>query len=60
MYLCQQISTMKLADIATEFNLSNIGSVSTATHQVRQRCRVEPEFMRETDCIIQLILKKST
>jgi putative transposase len=58
MYLCQQISTMKLADIATEFNLSNIGSVSTATHQVRRRCRVEPEFTHEVDCVIQLILKK--
>ena len=39
MYLCQELVAAKLADIATQFHLNHLGSVSFITHQVRKRLR---------------------
>jgi putative transposase len=35
-YLCQELCAAKLTDIATQFQLGNIGAASFITHRVRQ------------------------
>jgi chromosomal replication initiation ATPase DnaA len=60
MHLCQEIAGAKLVTIAEYFNLTAIGSVSSATHQIRKKWRNDQEFNRKVVGIIQLFLKKST
>lgn len=56
MHLCQELAGAKLSALAKYFNLTGIGSVSSATHQVRQN---DPVFDRKVVCIIKKIIKKS-
>lgn len=60
MHLCQEIAGAKLSTIAKYFNLTAIGSVSSATHQIRQRRLNDPAFEHKVVGIIQNIIKKAT
>jgi len=60
MHLCQEIAGAKLSAIAEYFNLSAIGSVSSATHQIRQERRNDQAFDRKIVGIIQQNIKKAT
>jgi putative transposase len=49
MHLCQELAAVKLTDIAVQFNLSNIGSVSFITHQIRKNADEDKVFKAELD-----------
>ena len=55
--LCQEIAGAKLSTIAKYFNLTAIGSVCSATHQIRQERRNDQVFDRKIVDIIQTYLK---
>lgn len=54
MYLCQEWAGLKLKDIADEFNLSKMGGVSHATHQVRQSIKENSQFKQHVEHLIKL------
>jgi putative transposase len=60
MHLCQQLTGAKLTEIASQFNLSNIGSVSFITHQIRKRAAENDLFNREINGLVISIIKKAT
>jgi len=60
MYLCQELASARLVDIAREFNLGHIGSVSFITHQIRQQKKEDRDFAIELDDLIVFIMKKLT
>ena len=59
MHLCQELAGAKLSTLAKYFNLTAIGSVSSATHQVRQERQNDQVFERKVVCIIKSIIEKS-
>jgi len=60
MYLCQELTGSFLRDIAPFFNLKNVGSVSHATFQIRNKKRKNKRFARKIEKIIKLIVSKAT
>ena len=60
MHLCQELAGAKLSTIAEYFNLTAIGSVSSATHQIRQERQNDEAFERKIVSIIKNINKKAT
>lgn len=53
MYLCQELGGVKLVNIASYFGLSNIGSVSFTSHQIRKRQQGDKVFSRKLEDIIK-------
>jgi putative transposase len=60
MHLGQELTGAKLSTLAQYFNLTAIGSVSSATHQIRQERQNDEAFDRKIVHIIKNIIKKST
>jgi putative transposase len=60
MHLGQELTGAKLSTLAQYFNLTAIGSVSSATHQIRQERQNDEAFDRKIVYIIKNIIKKST
>ena len=60
MYLCQELASCYLKDIAVKFNLKSIGSVSFITHSVRLNKKQDKEFSKRVDKIIKSIVSQST
>jgi hypothetical protein len=60
MHLCQELAGAKLSTLAKYFNLTAIGSVSSATYQVRQERQNNQAFDRKVVCIIKNIIEKSS
>jgi putative transposase len=60
MYLCQQLSGDYLIDIAVYFNLSNTGSVSFATCNIKKKRSQDKKFNKTIEKIIDLIARKVT
>jgi len=58
-YLCQQLAGFQLKDIMTHFGLTNIGSVSFITSQVRKRIQIDPEFSAEIDWMKKYIINNA-
>ncbi len=58
MYLCQELSGLKLKEIANYFNLSHAGSVSYITHQIRKKNSENPERQKENNRLIKYIIKQ--
>jgi len=59
MYLCQELSGLKLIEIADYFHLSHAGSVSYITHQIRRMKQEDSRFSRKMDGLIESILKQA-
>jgi len=57
MYLCQQLGGYPLADIMRPFGLSNIGSVSFITTQIRKRRKADKEFCQTLQRMQRYIIK---
>ena len=57
MYLCQQLGGYPLAEIMKPFGLSNIGSVSFITTQIRKRRKENNEFFHTLQHVQYYILK---
>ena len=60
MHLCQELTGAKLSTIAKHFHLTAIGSVSSATHQIRQERQNNEAFDRKIVSIIKNLNKKAT
>jgi REP element-mobilizing transposase RayT len=60
MYLCQQLGGYRLADIRDAFGLSNVGSVSFITTQIRKRINENPDFAKTIQRINVYVIKKAT
>ena len=60
MHLCQELAGAKLIDIVAQFNLSNIGSVSFITHQIRKRADEDLLLRREIERLTKSIIKQAT
>ena len=60
MHLCQELAGAKLTDIVAQFNLSNIGSVSFITHQIRKRADEDLLLRREIERLTKSIIKQAT
>ncbi|NQY34859.1 MAG: hypothetical protein HRT37_07835 [Alteromonadaceae bacterium] len=60
MHLCQELAGAKLSTIAKHFNLTAIGSVSSASHQIRQERQNDEGFELKIVSIIKNINKKAT
>jgi REP element-mobilizing transposase RayT len=60
MYLCQQLSGDYLVDIANYFNLSNNGSVSFATSNIKKKRSQNKRFNKTIEKLIGLIVSKAT
>ena len=60
MYLCQELASAKLKDIADYFNLNHVGSVSFITHQIRKRKREDQVFSQKINRLIKSVVKKAT
>ena len=59
MYLCQQLGGHCLADIMRPFGLSNIGSVSFITSQIRKRIKENTEFSHAIQRVKRYIIKQA-
>jgi len=59
MYLCQELTSARLTDIAHLFSLNHIGSVSHATHQIRQKKEQDKSFTRQLEIISASIVKQA-
>ena len=59
MYLCQQLGGHRLRAIMHTFGLSNVGSVSFITTQIRHRITNEPDFARTIQHIIRYLIKQA-
>jgi len=60
MYLCQEILDERLINIANFFNLTNMGSVSFITHQIRNLRKKDPDFSKKIDKLLESIIKQAT
>ncbi len=60
MYCCQQLGGHRLADIMKVFGLSNVGSVSFITTQIRKRSREHPAFAKTVERLKRYIIKHAT
>jgi putative transposase len=60
MHLCQELTGAKLSILAKYFNLTAIGSVSSATHQIRKKRQNDEAFDVEVSGIITDIIQKAT
>ena len=59
MHLCQELTGVRLGDIALVFGLLNIGSVSFITHQIRQKCAESHKLGSEIEAIRKSIIKQA-
>ena len=59
-YLCQQLGGYRLADIMDAFGLSNVGSVSFITTQIRKRISETPDFAKTIQRIQRYVIKQAT
>jgi hypothetical protein len=57
MYLCQQLGDYRLADIMRMFGLTNIGSVSFITTQIRKRIKEDAKFSQAIQRVKRYIIK---
>ena len=57
MYMCPQLGGYRLADIMRPFGLSNIGSVSFITTQIRKRIKESQEFSQAIRFVRQHIIQ---
>lgn len=57
MYLCQELSAAKLIEIADHFNLSNINSVSSITHQVRKKIAENKRHKQSVNRLIKSLIR---
>jgi len=60
MYVCQQLGGYQLNDIMIHFGLSNIGSVSYITSQIRHNCKRDAKLARQIEKIKIYIVKQVT
>ncbi|MFV1985190.1 MAG: transposase [Thiohalomonadales bacterium] len=60
MYLCQQLGGYQLTDIMESFELSNRGSVSFITSQIRRNCGENRKLEKEINDIKSYIIKNAT
>lgn len=60
MYLCQQLGSYSLNDIMIQFGLTNIGSVSFITSQIRNKINKDRQFDRQIQNIKMYIIKNVT
>ncbi len=60
MYLCQQLGDHLLQDIMIHFGLSNTGSVSFITTQIRQLCKNDSSFDKQIHKVKNYIIKQAT
>ena len=60
MYLCQQLGGYRLAAIRDAFGLSNVGSVSFITTQIRKRIHENPDFAETIQRMKRYVIKKAT
>lgn len=60
MYLCQQLGGYQLNDIMTSFGLSNSGSVSFITSQIRKNIKDDTKLGKEIQNIKTYIVKNAT
>lgn len=60
MYLCQQLGGYSLIDIMRTFGLSDVGSVSFITTQIRMRSKENTGFSKALQRIKQDIIKHAT
>ncbi|MDH5803443.1 MAG: transposase [Gammaproteobacteria bacterium] len=60
MYLSQELASEKLVNIAYQFNLGHIGSVSFITHQIRKKKKEDENFVRKIEKIVSSIMKQAT
>ena len=57
MYLCQQLGGHGLVEIMGAFGLSNSGSVSFITTQIRQRIKADPSFATAIQGVTRYVMK---
>ena len=57
MYMCQQLGGYRLAEIMRQFGLSNIGSVSFITTQIRKHIKENKEFATVIQRVKRYIIK---
>jgi REP element-mobilizing transposase RayT len=57
MYMCQQLGGYRLAAIMRQFGLTNIGSVSFITTQIRKRIKENKEFSHAIQRVKRYIIK---
>ena len=57
MYMCQQLGGSRLAEIMRQFGLSNIGSVSFITTQIRKKIKESKEFATVIQRVKRYIIK---
>jgi REP element-mobilizing transposase RayT len=60
MYLCQQLGGHSLVEIMRAFGLSNSGSVSFITTQIRQRIKADPSFATAIQGVTRYIMKHAS
>ena len=60
MYLCQQLGGHRLTDIMSKFGLSNVGSVSFITTQIRKRINEQPDFAKTIQRLTHNVIKQVT
>ena len=60
MYLCQQLTTKYLKDIAQIFNLQSTGSVGYTTHMIRKKKRDNNVFAKRLDSLMKSIASQMT
>ena len=60
MYLCQQLGGYSLTDIMRAFGLSNVGSVSFITTQIRKRREDNTDFAKSLQRLKHYIIKHAT
>jgi len=60
MYLCQQLGGSSLTDIMRTFGLSNVGSVSFITTQIRKRSQANTVFSTTLQRMKRYIIKHAT
>jgi chromosomal replication initiation ATPase DnaA len=60
MYLCQQLTTKDLIDIAKIFIFKSTGSVSYTTHMIRMKKRDNKIFSTKVDRLLKCIASQMT
>ena len=60
MYLCQQLGGHRLTDIMDEFQLSNVGSVSFITSQIRKQSQDNPALAKTVQQLKRYVIKHAT
>lgn len=59
-YLCQQLGEYRLTDIMGEFELSNVGSVSFITSQIRNQSQEDPALAKTVQQLKRYVIKYAT